>query len=246
MLRLLGCVQNLLLLLLRELVMNQLRWRLLLLMVLNQVATGGSRRRYDCAGLRVERRDVLVLGAGNDYVFVLNLSAYGGHAFGRLLLDNWNRRRRRWWLDHWLCGRRFGRFVHQTHVAKRAGQDCLQNHLRLVVLGAVDVVLQDQVAVLREGQTQRSRQLRQDALGGWWTRRLLLHRLRRLRNGLGLYWRCLNNWLRLLNSLDGLLLNWVRLWLVVLLVVQDRRDLDLVVDRALRCLVVVHGRPVNL
>uniref|UniRef100_A0A8D8I685 (northern house mosquito) hypothetical protein n=1 Tax=Culex pipiens TaxID=7175 RepID=A0A8D8I685_CULPI len=244
MLRLLGCVQNLLLLLLlRELVMDQLRWRLLLLMVLNQVATGGSRRRYDCAGLRVERRDVLVLGAGNDYVFVLNLAAHGGHAFGRLLLDNWNRCRRRWRLGHGLCGRRFGRFVHQTHVAKRAGQDCLQDHLRLVVLGAVDVVLQDQVAVLREGQTQRARQLRQDALGGWWTRRLLLNRLRRLRNRLGLYWRCLNNWLRLLN---GLLLNWVRLRLVVLLVVQDRRDLNLIVDRALRCLVVVHGRPVNL
>lgn len=95
------------------------------------------------------------------------------------------------------------------------------------------------MAVLREGQTQRSRQLRQDALGGRWTRGLLL-------NGLGLYWRCLNNWLRLLNSLDGLLLHWMRLWLIVLLVVQDRRNLNLVVDRALRCLVVVHGRPVNL
>lgn len=119
--------------------MNQLGRGLMLMLLLDQVATGGRGRRYDCAGLRVERRDVLVLGAGNDYVFVLDLAAYGGDAFGRLVLDDWNRCRG--WRR--LRDRRFGRFVHEANVAKRAGQDSLQNHLRLVVLGAVDVVLQD-------------------------------------------------------------------------------------------------------
>lgn len=59
-------------------------------------------------------------------------------------------------------------------------------------------MLQNQVAVLGERKAKGARELGKDALGGRWSSRrlrwrLLLDRLKRLR--LGLYWRCLNNWL---------------------------------------------------
>lgn len=41
-------------------------------------------------------------------------------------------------------------------------------------------------------------------------------------------------------------MNWKQLRLIVLLVVQDWRDLNLVVDRALRRFAIVYSRPINL
>lgn len=81
-------MNNLLLLLLlrllhqRLLMLNQLRW----LCLLNHMTARGRGRRYDRAGLSVERGHVLRLGAGNDDVFVLNLSADRCNCFERLLL----------------------------------------------------------------------------------------------------------------------------------------------------------------